>query len=594
MKIVVAETAGFCMGVKRAVDMAIDLSRSPRGKSYTLGPVIHNRHTVEMLSERGVVVSKGLPDDPAATVLVRAHGIPPALEQEAVRRGHTILDGTCPKVKTVHRVISKYRDLGYEIVIAGDKGHAEVVGLMGVAGEAGMLVSSPDDAGELPSCAKVCLVSQTTFDKRVFERIADAVRRRYAGSEVVVKKTICAATDRRQGETREMAARVDAMIVVGGKHSANTRRLAAIARDSSTPTQHVESETDIDLDALAGCETIGVTAGASTPNWMIKRVVDHLRLGVPSRKRSPREVLHKLLDVPAYLNVFSALGASAAYYASCVLQDITPSTRMYYAGAAVCFLYFFSMHLWNSLASIEMTSHLGLGRYRFYNRFRKLLLSLAGISMVALLSLSLLASTLLFYLMLFAVVVGLIYHVTIVPPFFRSIVAYRNLKDIPTSRDLFVSLAWCVVITLVPHTLVPETTFTRDFIFVMLWIFLLAYLRSVILDLRDIEGDRIMGRETLVTIIGEQRVRKAMQAVIVVAAALLCGYAALVLVIRSEAFFRTEIRYLLQLPAVFYMFWFIRWNARLRLERPALFNLLADTQFFLCSGGAWLATRIAP
>ena len=176
-----------------------------------------------------------------------------------------MIDGTCPKVKTVHKVIEKYRKMGYAIVITGDEGHAEVVGLQGYAGGAGHLVHSPVDVDRLPHFEKLCLVSQTTFDKNTFDEVAQRIKDRYARSDVVIKKTICSATDQRQNETRELAARVDAMLVVGGKNSANTKRLAHIAREVCPgPVQYVETESEIDWRAIEHCKTVGITGGAST------------------------------------------------------------------------------------------------------------------------------------------------------------------------------------------------------------------------------------------------------------------------------------------------------------------------------------------
>ena len=200
------------------------------------------------------------------------------------------MDGTCPKVKTVHRVIEKYKNQGFAIVITGDEGHAEVIGLQGYAGNAGHLIKAPDDVDALPHFDKLCVVSQTTFDKITFDEVAKRIKERYPASEVIIKKTICSATDQRQNETRELAGRVDAMIVVGGKNSANTKRLAHIAREvCHGPVQYVETEAEIEWRALEHCKTVGITAGASTPNWMINRIVEQLEFLEPNTaKKRPQ------------------------------------------------------------------------------------------------------------------------------------------------------------------------------------------------------------------------------------------------------------------------------------------------------------------
>ena len=203
MKIIVAKTAGFCMGVRRAVDLAIDRSRGSSNELLTLGPLIHNSQTIDMLRKHGVqTYDETRPLEKPTTLLIRAHGVPPEKQAKYETEGHEIIDGTCPKVKTVHRVIQKYKAQDYSIIIAGDQGHAEVVGLQTYAAEAGHLVQTPEDIDDLPELDKVCLVSQTTFDRETFDAIASAVRKRFDSSEIAVKKTICSATSQRQSETK--------------------------------------------------------------------------------------------------------------------------------------------------------------------------------------------------------------------------------------------------------------------------------------------------------------------------------------------------------------------------------------------------------
>ena len=336
MKIITAKTAGFCMGVKRAVDMALDnTARYPHGL-YTLGPLIHNKQTIDMLRERGArELDESQPLPQSAPVLIRAHGVAPEKQRRFESQGHEIIDGTCPKVKTVHKVITRYRDLGYSIVVTGDEGHAEVIGLMGYAGDRGTLIDSVEAVASLPRSDRVCLVSQTTFDKELFDRIAAAVRARFGDECVVVKKTICAATEQRQNETRALAKQVDALIVVGGINSANTRRLAQIAQECGTATQHVETEKQIDWNRLRDCRTVGITAGASTPHWMIKRVVDYVVYLDRNERRTVKSYLWRAFDTLAHLNIFVSLGAVAMYYASCHLQNLEFRWR----GAVIAFLY---------------------------------------------------------------------------------------------------------------------------------------------------------------------------------------------------------------------------------------------------------------
>jgi len=587
MKIIVAQAAGFCMGVKMAVDRALELSNDSSEATWTLGPLIHNRQTIDMLMQRGVraLDEDNLPPAPA-TILIRAHGVPPEIMERYRSLGYEIVDGTCPKVKTVHKVIERHRNLGYEIIITGDEGHAEVIGLLGYAGDSGHLIQALSDIDALPRFGKICLVSQTTFDRALFDEIADKIRDRYSGSDVVVKKTICSATDQRQEETQRLARAVDALIVVGGKNSANTQRLVKIAQECGVHTQAVETEEEIVWEPLSGCRTVGVTAGASTPNWMIKRVCDHLQFLSHTKERNATGALMRLLDIMANLNIVVSVGAVAAYYASCVMQGIPFSP----AGGAIAFLYFISAYLWNGLKTLKSTLHLDISKYRFYNKYPKRLFFLSGASILAVLATAFFINPLTFYLMLFAGFAGWTYHITIFPNGLRKLFPYKSLKDVPSSRDLFVALAWATILTFLPQTISGGLAVNPATPAVFAVIFILSFLRSLIFDLRDIEGDRIMGRETLITIIGEKRARRAIYIMIWVCAGLLVMSPA---VMGLTPYYSPEVmRFLFLVPALVYAAVFVRLNARIRPNHSALFCLLADGLFYLAALGAFVSVSL--
>jgi 4-hydroxy-3-methylbut-2-enyl diphosphate reductase len=585
MKIIVAQTAGFCMGVKRAVDQALELSNDKSSATYTLGPLIHNKQTIEMLNQRGVdaLDEKNLPKLPS-TILIRAHGVPPQVMGHYKTAGYKIVDGTCPKVKTVHKVIERYREQGFKIVITGDEGHAEVIGLMGYADDSGYLIQTLEDVNSLPEFGKICLVSQTTFDRFLFDDIADKIKEKFSTSEIVVKKTICSATDQRQEETMQLAQSVDAVIVVGGKNSANTQRLAKIAQECGAVTQAIETENDIDWDLLAKCKTIGVTAGASTPNWMIKRVCDYLHFMSQTKSKSFSNFVMRLFDIIVNLNLFAATGAVGAYYVSCVLQNI-PFTL---SGAGIALFYFISVYLWNSLANRENTLHHDISKYRFYNRYPRTLLFMSGASTLTVLISAFLINRPTFYLMLFASIAGSAYHVTIIPENLRKIFPYKSMKDIPSSRDLFVALAWATILTFLPQTIKSTLVIDPASIAAFSLIFILSFLRSLIFDLRDIEGDRIMGRETLITIIGEKLARKAIYLIIWTCVALLL-ISPMVLGLTAYSHTKT-LRFMFLVPVLFYAAIFVRFNARIRSNHSALFSLLADGLFYLAALGAFIST----
>jgi 4-hydroxybenzoate polyprenyltransferase len=392
----------------------------------------------------------------------------------------------------------------------------------------------------------------------------------------VIKKTICSATEQRQSEMRSLAQQVDAMIVVGGKNSANTQRLAKISQECGTPTQLVETEKDINWAQIESCKILGVTAGASTPNWMIRSIVDRLHQLAESKQPSWLRLGKRLFDVLASCNVYVATGAAAVYYTACKMQGFV----FHWWEALLIFLYFLSMYLWNSLTSFELTQHHGISRYQFYKKHKMALFILSVVSIIALLAISNMGNKNLFYLMLFATMVGSIYHFTIVPKPLRRFIRYSNLKDIPTSRDLFVALAWAVLLTFIPQAESLTFTLTTATVLCFLWIFFLAFIRSLIFDLRDIEGDRIMGRETLVTIVGEHRARQVILTLLKILLAVSFGYSVTTMLYTSYIT-TSGLCAILQFPVILYLYEFIKSSRKIDLRHSSLFNVLADGQFFL-------------
>ncbi len=573
------------MGVQRVVNLAVEKTAKPDSTIYSLGPIIHNNQTLDMLKERGVeMFNEQSPPNKDSTVLIRAHGIPPKTQEKYTTGCYDIIDGTCPKVKTVHKVIEKYRKQGFSIIITGDEGHAEVIGLMGYAGDAGHLIQSIDDVKRLPDFNKICVVAQTTFSRQAFDTISNAIIAQYPKAEVAVKKTICSATDKRQKEVINLSKAVDCMIVVGGKNSANTLRLAKISQENGTPTFHIETEEEISWDSIKDHNHIGITAGASTPAWMIKRVTDHLLILNRKNNKTVPARLAQLLEVFANLNFFVAAGGVAMYYLSSTFQEL-PFTL---TGGSIAFLYLMSIYLFNSLAVIEKNKHLDVSRYRFYNANKSKLYLLTFSCIGFLLLTSLLHNLALFLFMLLPTFAGIIYHFSIVPPPLRKYVKYSNLKDIPTSRDLFAALAWAVLVTFIPQAIANIFVITPTTIAVFLWTFYLSYLRSLIFDLRDIEGDRIMGRETLITIIGEKQVKQLIFSTLMFSFITFIGLTFLSLFPKyrfSNAPFYT---FLLQLPVLSHIWLFMKWQHLLKNRLTALFNLLANGQFYIAGLGAWL------
>ncbi|MBM6731521.1 bifunctional 4-hydroxy-3-methylbut-2-enyl diphosphate reductase/30S ribosomal protein S1 [Megasphaera stantonii] len=269
MKVTIAEACGFCYGVRRAVDMA---SQAETG-TKTLGPIIHNPQVVARLSAQGVAPVDSLDEvGDGETVLIRSHGVGPSVYEEASRRGIRVIDATCPHVKKAQQDAKKIVEEGKNLVIIGEKAHPEVISISQWGANRAIIIDREIEAEQISFSESLGVVVQTTFSQEQFKRIAEILKTKT--NDLDVHMTICTATQQRQNAAVELAGKVDAMIVVGGRNSANTGRLAQVCREQGCPTYHIETAAELDTAAFRGMNHIGITAGASTPDWIIQEVVD--------------------------------------------------------------------------------------------------------------------------------------------------------------------------------------------------------------------------------------------------------------------------------------------------------------------------------
>ena len=270
MKTILAPKAGFCFGVKRALDLAMQTARETNKSIYTLGPLIHNPQVVEDLSKKGIKVVKDLSDIPEGVIIIRSHGVGPDIIDNARDRDLQVIDATCPFVKKAQELAKELNDQGYQVVVVGDKEHPEVTGIIGWTGHTGIVVETPEQAEKLQPLKKIGIISQTTQPEENFNNIASVLQEK--AEEVKAYNTICHATRDRQYAAAELARKVDVMIVIGGKNSANTQKLARLCAQTGTPTHHIETAAEFNREWLADKKLIGITAGASTPDWIIEEV----------------------------------------------------------------------------------------------------------------------------------------------------------------------------------------------------------------------------------------------------------------------------------------------------------------------------------
>lgn len=269
-----AKTSGFCMGVKRAMQLAIETAREESdSKVYTCGPLIHNPQAIEYLKEQGVETSLDWRQIKEGTVIIRAHGMPLENIKEIENKGLKTVDATCPHVKTSQKHIKKYSDLGYFIYIVGDKDHPEILSLQSFAKDFQVL-GDIESAKNVSRKDKIMVISQTTYNAEDYKYISKVLKEK--ANEAVICNSICQATSLRQNEIKDLASNADAVVIVGGKSSANTKRLAQIASELCPNTQHVETEAELNINLLKNCKTIAVSAGASTPDFITNKVIKFL------------------------------------------------------------------------------------------------------------------------------------------------------------------------------------------------------------------------------------------------------------------------------------------------------------------------------
>lgn len=277
MKIYIAEHSGFCYGVKRAIqilDEVVEKYENQNDSSvFTLGPIIHNTQVTDFYEKKGVKIIDKISDIPdnrsmGVHVVVRSHGAPKSVYQEAQEKNMLLIDTTCPYVKKIQNKVSSYASKGYNIIVVGDAKHPEIIGINGWCDNKAFVVA---DVSELPTLSgPTCVVSQTTFNVSKWHEISEAIESMY--EEVVVFNTICMATDQRQQAAEELSKKVDLMLVIGGKHSSNTSKLVDICSKYAR-TIHIETKDDLNQSDLQNLHSIGIVAGASTPDWIVDAVI---------------------------------------------------------------------------------------------------------------------------------------------------------------------------------------------------------------------------------------------------------------------------------------------------------------------------------
>jgi (E)-4-hydroxy-3-methyl-but-2-enyl pyrophosphate reductase len=495
------------MGVRRAVDLVLDLQRSsPRLPLVTYGPLIHNPQTLELLESRGICQVESIEQIEGGTAVIRAHGISPQERKTLEEKGVTVIDATCPRVSRVQAVIRKHASKGHFCVIVGDADHPEVRGLLGFASAGGVAIASADKDGiiaDVPSDGEICVVAQTTQQPQRFKEVVDILREHCA--KVDVYDTICDSTRKRQIEVNRMAGHVDLIVVVGGKGSGNTRRLVKVAETEGVETLHVETDGDIPESALAGIRTVGVTAGASTPNWLIRRVIDRLKDIGMNRGHGSLSRLRRVFDVSVMTYLWAA-AAGGGLATTCMTLQGEPVTWL---PMAMMMMFVFSMHILN-----RVQDRAGAVRFNtpeiaeFYARRRGILTAFGIAATVACACLGFLMSVYTGVLLVALMGLGRLYAMALASGSKLPWIKGGRLRDLPGSKTPLVALGWAVAASILPavgsSSPVSMPGLAVSFVFAGSMVFW----RNVLADLLDMQGDRIVGRETIPILMGVRRTLK--------------------------------------------------------------------------------------
>ena len=496
------------MGVRRAVEMVLDAPNKHENPICTFGPLIHNPQVLDLLREKEISALEHIPEYGTGTVLIRAHGVPPQTKQNLKKAGYKIIDATCPRVIKVQTIIRKHAKKDYASIIIGDKDHPEVIGLLGYAEGKGFVVDNLDDLDSLPSFEKAIIVAQTTQNTLFFEEIKKWANNKY--SHYKIFETICDSTAKRQAEVQNLADSVDAVIVVGGQNSGNTKRLAEISKKTGKPTYHIETESEIDVDALSEVKYIGITAGASTPNWVIKKIYRTLEALPYKKKQGLKKVIFSIQRVLLLTNIYVSIGAGCLCYACIKIQGI--SNNLHHV--LISMLYVLSMHILNNLIGTKADRYNDPDRSSFYNKNKVMLSFLAfaagGIGLMTAYSVGWTP-----FLILFGMsIMGLSYNLRLIPKRF-SYDKYSRLRDISGSKTVLIAMAWGIVTSVLPRFSVSGHIHLNTAI-IFSWSLSLVFVRTAFFDILDMQGDRIVGKETIPILLGEKRTLRLLKTILTI------------------------------------------------------------------------------
>jgi 4-hydroxy-3-methylbut-2-enyl diphosphate reductase len=507
MKITVAETAGFCWGVQRAVDVVLNVAQKTGKEVFTHGQLIHNNQVLQELESKKIKEWTGgeIGDN---TLVVRAHGIRPEVMDELKATHKNVVDATCPLVTKVHRAITKHQHLGYQVFIMGNANHPEVIGLIGASKDQAIVVKNAEEALNFPmSFDKICLVSQTTQNDDDFEKTARALKSKCKEFKAV--NTICEPTRSHQIEVVDLALNSDLVVIVGGKHSSNTIHLKVVAEKQGVKAIHIETEAELKPEDFIGINRVGVTAGASTPQWMIQKVVDKLESFEEANKGVFYSICKNILNFLVSTNIFTTIAFASIYLGNHIISSTTVDYKFFWSVVSIVFA-LHSINQFSGEGKFDRRSKLTPQTYESVKRvinFTSFGLLLFG-TLFSFNTALLTGHWIGFGIISFSVICGIIYGWTIIPIKWISRFGFRSIRDLPASKDLSISFGWTLLSCGVPMASTINGGISYIWFFLTPFIFFIIYIRSAILGVRDAQGDRIVGIESSFKALGKNKSKK--------------------------------------------------------------------------------------
>ena len=562
MKIELAKHSGFCFGVKNAIVRVVEKINISEDPILVYGPLIHNPQTVQILEERGLKTIHSLDGIDGKQVAIRTHGVPVEDMKVIKERSSKIFNLTCPKVARVQSIIKTYSVNGCHTIIIGDADHAEIVGLKSFASSGVTIISSIDELNTIPAADKYLLVAQTTIDKEFFESIVSDLMQKLDNLTVI--ETICDSTANRQNDVHEGIAKgIDTLIVVGGKNSANTTRLADIGRENGIKTMHVETDNDFSSSDLQDSRHVLVTAGASTPGWIINNVLERLYNIKYKRSNIFSRAIKLLFEFVSVTNILSAI---FAFFAALFIQSTAYQERDL-SVPLIAMLYIFSLYSINNYFDREFLKTSNTYKYKIYKKYGRLLMVISLFFMVSSFYFIRNYSQLSIILMVLVAVLGFLY-------FTRPVKQFVSSLGLPFINEIYGSkivtfIGWLTVVVVVPSIEIQPNA--GIVLLMSVFVFSLIAERHILIGIIAFQGDFIFGRMSLPIWLGQKHTH-----ILAVFLSFIAGVCCIFVAINREEY----ILLILLVPTLYY---YMMFQIMKRVEYPISirYEILTDINFIV-------------